>query len=172
MTCNCRLCLLEAEDGPLVQEKAAHLANQIKNKAPTFVKSRLKLNIALEIVTELEQLRPSAPDLRFVMIPYGVQMDLCKALLSREMYKELVNLAEKCFHGAVTMNNPRCAWNSAAMALEGNLRLVNLVKATEWVGEMKILGAVILGDSNALEAWQDGKLILLMSQAGMNFQGF
>lgn len=145
MTCNCRLCQLDAADGPLVQGKADNLAKRLEELAPDVEKSLLKLNQGLEIITELEQLRPTALDLGLVMIPCKVLLALVKALFCQEMFEEGIALGEKFFVRAKITNHPRCALSAAQNVLLGHLRFYNVAKVTEWTEQVKKYEIILFG---------------------------
>lgn len=172
MTCTCRLCLLDAADGPKIQDKAVNLVNRLKSIGTDFVESRQMLNQALEVVKELQKLRSSAPDLSLVMIPCDIRMNLCKALLFRRRYKEEVNLCKKVFDSEVAMNHSECALIAARSAIFGSLELKNTAKATEWAKQVKKYAVIIYGSPTASEAWLFGDLIELLSAAGIETSSF
>lgn len=168
MTCGCRLCQLEAADEPRVRRKIATLVSRLKIMEPNFRKSRLKLDMALGIVAELERIRSADPDLSLVMTPCQTRISLCTALYRRKMNKELVIFSKKNFDAERAMNHCQCAFAAATSGIFGCLEVKDLDQAVEWAQEVKKYGVILFGSSTAPEAWGGGTLIREMSAAGIN----
>lgn len=167
MICNCRLCLLETAEGPKIQEEAVKIVSRLKKMAPKLEKSQNKLRRALDLISDLEKLRPSTPDLSLVLIPCDIRLTFCKALLKQGMLEEGIILSEKVFVGEEVMNHSKCALAAARNALRGNLKLKNLVKVTEWAEQVNKYGFLHHGSSMASEVWVD-ELIAEMEAAGID----
>lgn len=168
MTCNCRRCQLDAEEGPKVQEKTVNLVKQLTNLKLNYESSRPKLNRAMRIVKELEQLRPDNLDISLIIISSRIRTALCSSLLVRFMFKETIALSKKFYVADQVTNHPISAMSFAINALVANLGLKNVAKATEWAKEVRNCAVILYGCPTASDAWGGGQLIDQISAAGVD----
>ncbi len=170
INCRCRLCETHRHPDFKIKEQSFNpLLNEFRELNSQSCNDPKKLQKALDLVSQFEQVCPFPPDLNLHLLDCLMPGGLCDALFTMKRYNDGIDLAKKLYPITESVNEEGLLMEVATQLVISYFKLGNKKETQEWFEKLKQLSLVRFGWERALESWHDA-VILRLRMAGVNVE--